>query len=285
MIVNSYAELYQKLRGELLEDGQKVVIEKKGVETLELNACHFTLMNPRARLGFHKDRGFNLPFALFEFLCDVTGTNDVKLTKAINLKAAEYSDNGLNFYGAYGPRISPHLPKIIEILKNDKQSRQAVITINNSVDMYVNTKDIPCTLSLQFLIRNDKLNLIASMRSNDFFWGLQYDLFRFTLLQEIIANELEIDVGWYYHIAGSLHVYEYHYEMLENIKKMKSIEMPSYNLCLSECFDIIKQCSALSIDVDVPLGNDFIKILATKFFKDKNWYSVLPEWTKDFIKE
>jgi thymidylate synthase len=281
----NYSELYCGLRQELLKGGTRVKIEKKNVETLELSPCAFSLLNPRARLGYHKERGFNLTFALFEFLCDVTGTNSYQLTKDVNPKAAEFSDDNLTFYGAYGPRISSNLSRIIEVLTNDKQSRQAVITIYNTKDMFVDTKDIPCTLSIQFLIRHDKLNMIVNMRSNDFFWGLQYDLFRFTLLQEVIANELGIDVGKYTHVTGSMHVYEYHYKMLENIENMKHIEMPPYNLQLSDCFDILSKLYALTHEADVPISHDFEKILATKLYKNYDMFSeILPEWTSDFIK-
>lgn len=281
MIFRDYGELYSRIRKLLLDAPE---IESRNGKTKELQAFGFTLINPRNRLAYHKDRRFNLQFALFEFLCDVTGINDAQFTKAINLKAAEYSDDNLTFYGAYGPRISPNISKIIEILTEDKNSRQAIISIYNTNDMFAKTKDVPCTLSLQFLIRDDKLNMIVSMRSNDFFWGLQYDLFRFTLLQEVIANEIGLDVGWYYHFDGSLHVYEYHYEMLENIKEMKPVNMPSYNLHLVECSGIIRQLGALTVNADVAIGNDFIKILATKFFDYKDIIPCLPEWTSDFIK-
>jgi thymidylate synthase len=46
------------------------------------------------------------------------------------------------------------------------------------------------------------------MRSNDVFLGLPYDVFNFTMLQELMAVELGIELGSYIHFAASLHLYE-----------------------------------------------------------------------------
>jgi thymidylate synthase len=46
------------------------------------------------------------------------------------------------------------------------------------------------------------------MRSNDVFLGLAHDVFCFTMLQEIIARSLSVDIGTYKHMVGSLHIYE-----------------------------------------------------------------------------
>ena len=58
------------------------------------------------------------------------------------------------------------------------------------------------------MLRDGKLHLIVYMRSNDVIWGLPHDVFCFTMLQEIVARELEADLGLYRHMVGSLHLYE-----------------------------------------------------------------------------
>lgn len=95
------------------------------------------------------------------------------------------------------------------LLKNDVNSRQAVIHIKECRNLVSKpTKDLNCTIALQFLLRDNKLDLITTMRSNDLWLGLPYDLFNFTCMQIQMAMELDVDVGKYYHNAGSLHVYE-----------------------------------------------------------------------------
>lgn len=84
----------------------------------------------------------------------------------------------------------------------------ARVALNNDFD------DVPCTLSLQFLIRKGHLSLIANMRSNDAWRGLPYDVWCFTRIQTIIAAMLGVPVGLYVHQAGSMHIYENDYNKI-----------------------------------------------------------------------
>ena len=49
------------------------------------------------------------------------------------------------------------------------------------------------------------------MRSNDLWMGFPYDVFQFTCLQTLLAMELDVELGTYTHVAGSLHLYERDY--------------------------------------------------------------------------
>ena len=60
------------------------------------------------------------------------------------------------------------------------------------------------------------------MRSNDIIFGLCNDIFNFCLFQQLMLNELreiypDLELGSYYHSTGSLHLYEMHYDMRDNI--------------------------------------------------------------------
>ena len=50
--------------------------------------------------------------------------------------------------------------------------------------------------------------MFTNMRSNDAYWGLPHDVFTFTMLQEIIARTLGVELGTYKHAVGSLHLYD-----------------------------------------------------------------------------
>jgi len=91
------------------------------------------------------------------------------------------------------------------------------------------TKDSPCTTTLQFFVRDQRVHAVVYMRSNDVIWGLPYDVFVFSVLQEMLACDLGCEVGTYTHIAGSLHLYERHFELANRILQSpvsSSIEMP-----------------------------------------------------------
>lgn len=143
---------------------------------------------------------------------------------APNMKA--FLDGGI-FKGAYGIRAGAQIDKIVELLKNDPETRQAVITLRDPYrDLFEKSKDVPCTIAMSFRIRNGKLNMTTHMRSNDLVWGFPYDIIQFCLLQTTIANELGIGSGTYTHHADSLHIYERHAAMMQKCVSEFNDETP-----------------------------------------------------------
>jgi thymidylate synthase len=123
------------------------------------------------------------------------------------------SDDGVTVHGAYGPglfqmRRHDQVANVLNLLKARPTSRRAVIQLFDASDLASPHKDVPCTCTLQFLIREDRLLLFTAMRSNDAYIGPPHDVFAFTMLQELMARSLGIDVGPYRHAIGSLHLYE-----------------------------------------------------------------------------
>jgi len=116
--------------------------------------------------------------------------------------------------GGYGPRLFNfrgqynQVATIIELLRRKPTSRQAVIQLFDAEDVASGHHEVPCTCTLQFLLRGQQLHLVVHMRSNDAYYGLPHDVFTFTMLQEIVARSLEANLGSYYHFVGSLHLYD-----------------------------------------------------------------------------
>lgn len=71
--------------------------------------------------------------------------------------------------------------------------------------------DYPCTVGIGFdrggTWNEDQLNMRVTMRSNDVWLGLPYDLFQFTQLQWTLCNILDLIPGTYTHTAWSMHIY------------------------------------------------------------------------------
>jgi thymidylate synthase len=98
-------------------------------------------------------------------------------------------------------------------LIDDKDSRQALLRFSLPEHQYRGNKDQTCTLNGLFLIREDRLNLSITMRSNDLWLGLTYDLPWFVSLMDKMIDELKpyypnLTKGHYTHIVHSLHCYE-----------------------------------------------------------------------------
>lgn len=225
---DSWATIFEDIRKVMLNKSE--IVPSRIGRTKELLNPTIILTNPKNRLFYNEHRNFNLAYALVEAFYLFNPSNDVSNFSFYNKKMSDYSDDDTHINSAYGFHIANSLKALVEKLKEDKDTRQAVLNIYSSkygIDM--KTKDVPCTIALNFLIRDNKLNLTTYMRSNDLFWGLQYDLFMFTCLQEVIAKELGIEMGCYIHCPTSLHVYEYHWDLLEKINETNTIDFGEFN--------------------------------------------------------
>lgn len=190
---------------------RNVIRPSKGPAT-ELTGVLLKLTDPRTRLSRTERKG-TVFSCLGEFLWYLAGSKDLKFIEYYLPRYREFSDDKKTVHGAYGPRLfggghKNQVHNVIKLLKEKPDSRQAVIQLFDSADIAKVYKDVPCTCTLQFLIRRNKLHLIASMRSNDAFVGLPHDIFAFTLLQEIVARSVGVELGQYKHAVGSLHLYE-----------------------------------------------------------------------------
>ena len=99
------------------------------------------------------------------------------------------------------------LDKVIDILRKDKTTRQATISIYDGKEIDDYKHDTPCTYAVQFTIIDNKLCMSVYMRSNDLWYGFCNDQYQFSMLQQKVAQELNIPIGWYYHHAHNLHLY------------------------------------------------------------------------------
>lgn len=215
----SLDDLLRAVIEELIEDGEQVT-PTKGL-CREISGVLLELENPLLRLSRTESKG-TIFSCLGELLWYLSGKNDARfIDYYIPGYAQKFSDDGgETIHGAYGPRLfykygHNQVKNVIQLLRRKRSSRRAVIQLFSAADLRADYKDIPCTCTLQFLIRNDTLDLITHMRSNDAFVGLPHDIFSFTMLQEIIARSLDVELGTYKHLVGSLHLYEKDLEKIQ----------------------------------------------------------------------
>lgn len=202
-------DLMRVVFDEILNSGDEINPTKGAAR--EINGVLLVLTNPRARLSRTETRG--KPYSCLGELCwYLTKTNDLAFISYYIPMYRRYAD-GDEIFGGYGPRLFDwngldQIGNVIKLLKDRPFSRQAVIQLFDAEDIVEEHKDVPCTCTLQFMIRRDHLLMFVNMRSNDAYWGLPHDVFCFTMLQEIMARTLNVEVGVYKHAVGSLHLYE-----------------------------------------------------------------------------
>lgn len=156
-------------------------------------------------------RKLSMRYAVGEFLWYLSGSNKLKEISKYTKNWERFSDDGENLNSCYGWCIKhkfgfDQYEYVKELLKKDRNTRQAVIHIKEPNNKP--SKDINCTVCLQFFIRENKLYLTTYMRSCDLWYGFPYDVFNFCNLQVLLSMELGVELGTYTHICGSLHLYE-----------------------------------------------------------------------------
>lgn len=177
----------------------------------EILGVHFVLRNPRARISRSGDRG-KLFSALGELLWYLTRADELDFIRRYIEAYKNESDDGVTVHGAYGPRLFgkggiDQLANVLKLLQQRPDTRRAVVQLFDAADIDRQHREIPCTTSLQFLVRDKRLDLIATLRSNDAYKGLPHDVFCFTMLQEMVARVLAIEPGTYRQFVGSMHLY------------------------------------------------------------------------------
>jgi thymidylate synthase len=208
---DSATELFTRTAQTVLRAGEQV--RPRGLATTEVFGARLCLHQPRARLvtGL-PGRLVNPAFAVAEATWILAGSDDPWIYE-YNKKLLTYADGGV-LRGAYGPRLRrwggrlDQLAKVVETLRADPDSRRAVIQLYDPARDENGNKDVPCTLGFRFHLRNGKLVMSTTMRSQDVWLGLPYDVFTFTAIQELVAGWLAVEPGDYHHHVDSLHLYE-----------------------------------------------------------------------------
>jgi len=205
----------------ILSEGSQAA--PRSEETLEIFPAVFALDNPRARRVRNAKRHWSLPLAIGEFAWHVSGSDSVDFISYYTPHWRRFSDDGITIKGScYGHRIFSGNPsrwsQILDLLKADPDTRRGVLLFADAqLPFKIDAKDVPCATSIQFVLRWNRLHAFVTMRSNDVIWGLPYDMFLFSMLQELCALQLNVQLGAYYHSAASLHLYKEHFSLAQEV--------------------------------------------------------------------
>jgi thymidylate synthase len=113
----------------------------------------------------------------------------------------------------YGAKRRTPMEWVILKLRQDKDTRQAVMKFSLPEHFWDGNKDFTCTLHAFFQIRDNKLDMTVNMRSNDLMLGLVFDLPWFISLMTEIKDQLtdlypELEIGTYTHLVHNIHIYD-----------------------------------------------------------------------------
>ena len=221
-IGQNMGEIYYNCVRNIRSNGE-VIDAGMGGNTLEIINQQITLDDPRL-LGIHDEsRKWNEDYAIAEFLWYIGRDRKVGIMDQFASIWGKIKDEKGEVESNYGEYIFGHQWFwIVNELEADMHSRRAVIPIHKLSHKFKNDYDHPCTMYIQFLIRDHKLHLIWNMRSCDLIYGLCNDMFCAALILQLMNNEMKhdylIELGSVTFNIGSLHVYEKHWPMIFKAK-------------------------------------------------------------------
>ena len=192
----------------------KIIID--GVDfdnTKALFNVGFYMRDPLDNHITNKERRWKLDYAKAEWQWYLSGDRSIdKLGELYGKippiweRMADADNNVMSNYGWQWERNN-QIDYVIGKLRNDHNTRHAAISIYDGKEYNKYRKDTPCTYAVQFTILNNKLNMSVYMRSNDIWYGFCNDQYQFSMLQKLVAEALNMDLGWYYHHAHNMHLY------------------------------------------------------------------------------
>jgi thymidylate synthase len=222
-----------------------------GRKTKELHPTTGFITKPRNRIVTSHNRVVNLPFALAEVIHILSGQNDAQALRYYNSQiidiqgdpipgwkpadevdndgSMDWRDHVSTFNAFYGERLRrfPILPMqpvdqlqhVVAALLDDRSSRQASIVLSHPwLDNFSrHTKDRACNVYAHAMIREDALDWMQIIRSNDAVWGIPYNLIQWGHVMEYVAKLLGVPMGNLFIVQDSYHVYENFYDECDSV--------------------------------------------------------------------
>lgn len=207
---------WQRLLYDLLEHGSEVAPRSAGAD-FGGNTCRemvavttvVPMTLPVVTVG---TRRLGYRFMAAESAAILSGDSRVSILAPYSPVIANFSNDGLRFDGSYGIPFVEQVAWVVATLAADPASRQAVMTIWRQRP--APSRDIPCTVAIQWLLRGGELSCVVTMRSSDAWTGWPYDVHVFSMMSAYVALALRRAGGTVTSLsdlhltAGSQHLYE-----------------------------------------------------------------------------
>ena len=204
-------DAYEYLHDRIIQDG----VDFAGTKALFNVGVYIT--DSQDNKIINKERNWKEDYAEAEWQWYLTGLPNIKMLGEIYGKipaiwkrmanSEGYVNSNYGYQWQRGYNHTSQLDYIINLLKENPETRQACISIYDGKEINDYHHDTPCTYAIQFTMLHGKLDMCITMRSNDLWYGFCNDQYCFSELQKLVAQELNVKVGVYYHFAHNMHLY------------------------------------------------------------------------------
>ena len=125
------------------------------------------------------------------------------------------------------------LKMAIQQIKENPNSRRIIVSSWNP-DNYMSDENgqphagLPCCHhQFQFIVNDDRLDLVFDMRSNDFFIGNPFNIAGYALLAHLVAHETGYKPGMLVYQGKDVHIYQNHVDQVNEQLSRKPKELPT----------------------------------------------------------
>lgn len=216
LIVDDIRQYFiQELRDE------NFTVDRTNSKTIELIGASF-IADEEAIFGEP-----NVPYIDAEldwYLGCSTNINDIRYKdeppKAWQYAANKYGEINSN-YGKliFDDKYYRQFDNVVNELNHEPDSRRAVMIYNRPsiwTEFDENGKnDFICTNAVSYYIRDNHLQSVVQMRSNDVVFGYKNDYAWQRYVMNMVANEVDCEVGSLIWQVQNLHVYERHFDLVK----------------------------------------------------------------------
>lgn len=129
----------------------------------------------------------------------------------------QFLNDEKEFDYTYNERMRLQLPILIQELRKNPNTRQAILSIWQATDVHElgGKARVPCSIYYHFMIRHEKLHIIYNQRSCDIMTHFGNDIYLAWKLMDYVAEMTGNKVGYLYHNIASLHCYQKDWEKLK----------------------------------------------------------------------
>lgn len=275
--VSNANEAYDEVLKNLYFNAEDIRNERTGNETKEILDFVVHMSNPTKRHILNEKRKMHHWIPSAEFCWYMLGTNRLEPIVKYLPRWANFSDDGETVNSNYGYTWASNLAGVVQQLVDDSTTRRAVLSIYNNSYITYKGLDTPCTCDIVFNIRENRLHMSVYMRSNDIVFGFSIDQWVFSALQELLCNTLVnvhnfegLQVGSYTHHSVSMHIYDRHFDHIEEWKRSSFLHY------VGDALDSVKPPGAIASTTDL---TNFWQVKDPYFFSDKIDY----DWFAQFL--
>lgn len=212
----------------IMEEGRETSPRGQLTKELPSKTLVFDMNFP---VVLHPLRELGYKFMAAEAWWILSGREDVASIAPYSKAISKFSDDGHKFFGAYGPPIMAQLEYVVGALQRDPDTRQALLTTWRPNPP--KTKDVPCTVAMDWMVRDGAVECHVFMRSSDNWLGVPYDAFNFTMLTCEIVRQLNqqplfwpqpLGLGNCHLTAASSHLYERNFDDVRRVLEQEAVE-------------------------------------------------------------